>query len=146
VLTSRNQRRGLPQCVEYRAAKEVWSLVFSLSFFRREEDDKKAMTDCARGRKGAQGQLFVLIASRCHNHGGEAMDPCRMLYMLTRLPNSSRIMPSTVQDMAIVSKTGPKIVVGLLEVMVLRQNLPARSASPKANRAMDKVTQRVAIS
>jgi hypothetical protein len=41
--------------MEYRAAKEILSLVFlyffaffSVSFFRHEEDDVKVMTDCVR--------------------------------------------------------------------------------------------------
>jgi hypothetical protein len=54
ISTPRNQRRDLPQHVEYRAAKEVLSLVFSLfalssfSFLRCEEDDGKAMASYAR--------------------------------------------------------------------------------------------------
>jgi hypothetical protein len=38
------------------------------------------------------------------------------------------------------------IVVGLLELRVLRQNPPVGSAPHKANNARDKVTQRVASS
>jgi hypothetical protein len=55
-----------PQRMEHRTTKKILSLVFSfifalfsLSFFKREEEDGKAMTDCVRGRKGAQGKLFV---------------------------------------------------------------------------------------
>jgi hypothetical protein len=42
--------------------------------------------------------------------------------------------------------TGPTIVEGPAKLKVLRQNLPARSAPPIANRKMDKATQRVASS
>jgi hypothetical protein len=41
---------------------------------------------------------------------------------------------------------GHTIVVGLTKLRILRQNLPVGSAPPRANRARDKVTQRVANS
>jgi hypothetical protein len=47
---------------------------------------------------------------------------------------------------ATVSKTGLTIAVGLLELRVRRKNPPVNSASPKANRARDKVTHRMASS
>jgi hypothetical protein len=43
----------------------------------------------------------------------------------THHPNSSHDAPSTLKDMATVSKTGPTIVVGLLQLRVLRQNPPS---------------------
>jgi hypothetical protein len=60
--------------------------------------------------------------------------------------DSSRIGPSTVRDMATVSKMSSMIVVALPKLRVLLQNPPVRSAPTKANRARDKVTQRVASS
>jgi hypothetical protein len=62
--------------------------------------------------------------------------------MITRLPDSSHIMPGTSQDMEIVSKMGPMIVVGLLMPRVLRKNPPTESALSRE----DKATQRVASS
>jgi hypothetical protein len=55
-------------------------------------------------------------------------------------------MPATSRDTPIVSKIGPRIVVGLPKLRVLRQNPSIRLAPPKANNARDKVTQRVVIS
>jgi hypothetical protein len=84
IPTPRNQQHDLPQRVEYRVAKEVLSLVFSLlfpfflfslSFFRCKEEDGKAMTDYARRHKGAQGQPFVPISLRCYSRGGKATVP-----------------------------------------------------------------------
>jgi hypothetical protein len=66
--------------------------------------------------------------------------------MFTRLPNSSHDVPATAWDEAIISKMGPTIAVGLLQLRVLRQNLPARLVPPRANRARDKATQWVASS
>jgi hypothetical protein len=64
--------------------------------------------------------------------------------MFTCLLGSSYIMPtSTTWDMAIISKTGPTIVMGLPKLRVLMQNPSVRSAPPKANRARDKETQRM---
>jgi hypothetical protein len=40
------------------------------------------------------------------------------MYTFTRLPYSSHIMPSIVRDTTIISKMDPKIVVGLLKIMV----------------------------
>jgi hypothetical protein len=62
--------------------------------------------------------------------------------MFTRPSYSSHTTPSTMQDMAIISKMGPTTAVGLLKLMVLRQNPPVGSAPPRANRAMDKATQK----
>jgi hypothetical protein len=31
------------------------------------------MTDCVRGRRGAQGRLPAIITPWCHNHGGKAV-------------------------------------------------------------------------
>jgi hypothetical protein len=59
--------------------------------------------------------------------------------MFTR-PDSSHVIPSTAQDMATVSKTCLTIVVGMVELSGRRQNLPAGSAPPRANKARDKVT------
>jgi hypothetical protein len=65
----------------------------------------------------------------------------------TRLPDSTHDVPTTtVWYMTIISKTGPKIVVGLLELRVLRQNPPVGSALPRPNRAKDKAIQRVTSS
>jgi hypothetical protein len=67
--------------MEHRPAKEIISLVslsFSLSLLTLSSHDKearKAITDCVRGRKGAQGKPLVFIAPWCHNQGGEAMGP-----------------------------------------------------------------------
>jgi hypothetical protein len=69
-----------------------------------------------------------------------------VLYMFTRLPDSSHIVPIKSQDMATVSKMGPMIGVGLPKLRVLRQNPLAGSTPPRANRARDKVTQKMAIS
>jgi hypothetical protein len=66
--------------------------------------------------------------------------------MFTHLPVSSHVMPVTSRDAATISKMGPTIIVGLLKLRVLRQNLSARLAPPRANRARSKVTQRVANS
>jgi hypothetical protein len=55
-------------------------------------------------------------------------------------------MPSIMKDMATVSKTGHTIIVGLPKLRVIRQNPPVRSAPPRANRARDIATQRVASS
>jgi hypothetical protein len=49
-------------------------------------------------------------------------------------------------DMETISKIGPTIDVGLLELKVPRQNLPVGSAPPGANRMRDKVTQMMASS
>jgi hypothetical protein len=74
-----------PQRMEHRTTKKILSLVFSfifalfsLPFFKREEEDGKAMTDCVRGHKGAQGKLFVFIAPWCHSRGDEATNPSKM--------------------------------------------------------------------
>jgi hypothetical protein len=73
--------------MEYREAKEVLPLsfsflllhpFFSLSFFRHEQHNGKVMTGYVRGRKGAQGESFVLRAPWCHSRGGEAMGLCRI--------------------------------------------------------------------
>jgi hypothetical protein len=45
--------------------------------------------------------------------------------------------------MAIISKTGPTIVMGLPKLRVPMQNPSVRSAPPKANRVRDKETQRM---
>jgi hypothetical protein len=64
--------------------------------------------------------------------------------MLRHLPSSSHIVPSLAWDTAIVPKLGPTIAVGLLELRVPRQNPLVGLAPPRANRARDKETQRVA--
>jgi hypothetical protein len=61
-------------------------------------------------------------------------------------PDSSDIMPSTTRDMTTVSKIGPMISMGLLELRVPRQNPRVGSALSRANRARDKETQRKASS
>jgi hypothetical protein len=48
---------------------------FSPTFLRHKEEDEKAMTDGARGRKGPQGRLFTFIALWCHNRGVKEMSP-----------------------------------------------------------------------
>jgi hypothetical protein len=48
--------------------------------------------------------------------------------------------------MAIVSQMGPMIAEGPIKLMILMQNPSVGLVSPRANRAMDKVTQRVASS
>jgi hypothetical protein len=55
-------------------------------------------------------------------------------------------MPSTTQEVAIASKTGLMIAMGLLKLGVRRQNPPVGSTSPRANRVRDKATQRVGSS
>jgi hypothetical protein len=101
-----------------------------------------------RGRKGAQGQPFVLIAPQYPSRGDEAVDPCKMqqkvLYTLRCLPDSSHIMPSLTRYMETVSKMGPMIAMDLLELRVPRQNPPVGSTPPRAHRMRDKATQRVA--
>jgi hypothetical protein len=62
----------------------------------------------------------------------------------TCLLNSSHIIPTAIRDTTTISKTGPTIVVGLLKLRVPRQNSPAGSAPPKAIRARDKATHRMA--
>jgi hypothetical protein len=53
-------------------------------------------------------------------------------------------MPTmTTRDMITVSKMGPTIVVGLPKLRVPRQHLPVGSMPPRANKARDKVTQRM---
>jgi hypothetical protein len=52
----------------------------------------------------------------------------------------------TAWDMVNVSQMGLMIVVGLPKLRVLRQNLPVRSAPPRANKVREKETQRVANS
>jgi hypothetical protein len=101
-----------------------------------------------RGRKGAQGQPFVLIAPQYPSRGDEAVDPCKMqqkvLYTLRCLPDSSHIMPSLTRYMETVSKMGPMIAMDLLELRVPRQNPPVGSEPSRANRVRYKVTQGVA--
>jgi hypothetical protein len=61
--------------------------------------------------------------------------------------HTSHIMPAMIaRDTANVSKTGPTIVVNLPKPKVPRQNLPVESALPKANRAREKATQKLASS
>jgi hypothetical protein len=60
----------------------------------------------------------------------------------TGRPNSLHIVLATT----IISKTVPIQSMSLPKFRVRRQNPPARSASPKANRARDKATPRVANS
>jgi hypothetical protein len=67
--------------------------------------------------------------------------------MFTRHPDSSHItLAMTAQDMTIVSKMDHTIVVGLPKLRVSMQNPSVMLAPPGANRARDKVTQRVASS
>jgi hypothetical protein len=61
--------------------------------------------------------------------------------MFTRLSNSLHDMATTSWDTVNISKMDPKIVVGLQQLQVRRQNPPDGSALPRANRARDKVTQ-----
>jgi hypothetical protein len=70
----------------------------------------------------------------------------RVLYTFACLPDSLHIVPSTAWDTSIIFKMGPMIVVGLLELRVLRQNSLVGSAPPRAHGARDKATQRVANS
>jgi hypothetical protein len=58
-------------------------------------------------------------------------------------PDSTHIVPSTTRYTTTISKMGPMIVMGLLELRVLRQNLLGSSAPPRGNRARDKVIQRI---
>jgi hypothetical protein len=55
-------------------------------------------------------------------------------------------MPSTARDTAIIFKMGHMIVVGLPMLRIRRQNLAVELEPPRATRARDKVTQRVASS
>jgi hypothetical protein len=55
-----------------------------------------------------------------------------------------RIMPSTPRDMAIISKMGHMITVGLPMLRVRRRNPLDGSELPKATRARDEATQGVA--
>jgi hypothetical protein len=64
--------------------------------------------------------------------------------MLTCLPDSSHIVPSTAWGMTTISKMGPTIVVDLLKLRVLRGNPIVGLAPPRANRARDKSTKRMA--
>jgi hypothetical protein len=50
-------------------------------------------------------------------------------------------MPSTLRYMAIVSKMGYTITVGLQMLRVRRQNPPDGSESPRGTRVRDEVTQ-----
>jgi hypothetical protein len=59
-------------------------------------------------------------------------------------PYSSHITPSTAQHVANASKMGLTIAMCLLKLRVRRQNLLDGPASPRANRAKDKATKRVA--
>jgi hypothetical protein len=63
--------------------------------------------------------------------------------MFTRPYYSSHTRPSTVWDMATISKMSHTITVGLPKLRILRQNLPDESVPPRANIARDKPTQRV---
>jgi hypothetical protein len=50
------------------------------------------------------------------------------------------------RDVKTISQIGPMIVEGPRKLRVLRQNQPVGSEPPRANRARDKMTQRVANS
>jgi hypothetical protein len=60
--------------------------------------------------------------------------------MFTCLSISSLDVPTTAWDMETVSKMGPMIVVGQLQLRVLRQNPSVGSAPPQANKVRDKAT------
>jgi hypothetical protein len=67
--------------------------------------------------------------------------------MFTSLPYSSHIMPATTaRDMATISQMGPMIAERPANLRALRQNPLLGSASPRAYRAGDKATKRVASS
>jgi hypothetical protein len=66
--------------------------------------------------------------------------------MFTRLSDYLHDVPTTSQDTVNVSKTSPTIAIGMQQLRVQMQNPPVGSAQPRANRARDKVTQRVASS
>jgi hypothetical protein len=60
------------------------------------------------------------------------------------LTHHARYASSATRDTETVSKMVPTIAICLPKLRVLRQNLATVSASPRANRAGDKVTQMVA--
>jgi hypothetical protein len=77
---------------------------------------------------------------------GPLQNVVKGVYTFTCIPYSSHITPSIAQDMTIVSKIGPMIVVGLLKLRVRRKNPLVELAPPRANRERDKMIQRVASS
>jgi hypothetical protein len=66
--------------------------------------------------------------------------------MFTRLSNTLHDVPTESWDTVNVSKMGPTIVVGPIQLKVRRQNSLVESEPPQANRARDEATQRVASS
>jgi hypothetical protein len=66
--------------------------------------------------------------------------------MFTCLSESLHDVPATSRDMVNISKMGPMIAVGLQQLRVQRWNPPIGSEPPRANRARDEATQRVANS
>jgi hypothetical protein len=66
--------------------------------------------------------------------------------MFACLSNTSHDVPTTLWDMINISKMGPMIVEWPAKLKVQRQNPPVGSASPRANRMRDKVTQGMANS
>jgi hypothetical protein len=81
VLTPRNQWCNLLQCMEYREAKEVLSLILSLlhfcPFFSLSPSARRT-TGYARGHKSAQLRSFVLKTPQCHSQGAGEMGLCQV--------------------------------------------------------------------
>jgi hypothetical protein len=92
----------------------------------------------ARGHRLTVGVTTSFIDPWCDNRGGKR---CALIDTLkgcskhefTRHLNSSHDAPFTSWDTTTISKIGPMIAVGLLQLRVLRQNLPnwARAAQSK---------------